>query len=873
MLWSKFLFPIMNDGGQRHSLSISVCVFTHWTPNNPESAAWRNFASSCPHGCCTRLIVFERLLHHTLWAKFLFPIVNGGSQRHSLSISVCVFTHRTPNNPELSAAWRNFANSCPHGCCTRLIVFERLLHHTLWSKFLFPIVNGGSQRHSLSISVCVFTHWTPNNPELSAAWRNFASSCPHGCCTRPIVFERPLHHTLWSKFLFLIVNGGSQRHSLSISVCVFTHWTPNNPELSAAWRNFASSCPHGCCTRLIVFERPLHHTLWSKFLFPIVNGGSQRHSLSISVCVFTHWTPNNPELSAAWRNFASSCPQGCCTRLIVFERLLHHTLWSKFLFPIVNGGSQRHSLSISVCVFTHWTPNNPELSAAWRNFASSCPHGCCTRLIVFERPLHHTLWSKFLFPIVNGGSQRHSLSISVCVFTHWTPNNPELSAAWRNFASSCPQGCCTRLIVFERLLHHTLWSKFLFPIVNGGSQRHSLSISVCVFTHWTPNNPELSAAWRNFASSCPHGCCTRLIVFERPLHHTLWSKFLFPIVNGGSQGHSLSLSVCVFTHWTPNNPELSAAWRNFASSCPQGCCTRLIVFERLLHHTLWSKFLFPIVNGGSQRHSLSISACVFTHWKQNNPELSAAWRNFASSCPHGCCTRLIVFERPLHHTLWSKFLFPIVNGGSQRHSLSISVCVFTHWTPNNPELPAAWRNFASSCPHGCCTRLIVFERPLHLTLWSKFLFPIVNGGSQRHSLSISVCVFPHWTPNNPELSAAWRNCASSCPQGCCTRLIVFERPLHHTLWSKFLFPIVNGGSQRHSLSISVCVFTHWTPNNPELPAAWRNFASSCPQGCCTKLIVFERLLHHTLWSKFLFPIVNGGSQRHSLSISVCVFTH
>ncbi|KAF5214495.1 hypothetical protein ECC02_012895 [Trypanosoma cruzi] len=221
------------------------------------------------------------------------------------------------------------------------------------------------------------------------------------------------------------MNGGSQRHSLSISVCVFTRWTPNNPELSAAWRNFASSCPQECCTRLIVFERPLHHTLWSKFLFPIVNGGSHRHSLSISVCVFTHWTPNNPELSAAWRNFASSCPHGCCTRLIVFDRPLHHTLWSEFLFPILNGGSQRHSLSISVCVFTRWTPNNPELSAAWRNFASSCPHGCCTRLIVFERPLHHTLWSKFLFPIVNGGSRRHSLSISVCVFTHWTPNNPE----------------------------------------------------------------------------------------------------------------------------------------------------------------------------------------------------------------------------------------------------------------------------------------------------------------------------------------------------------------------------------------------------------------------------------------------------------------
>ncbi|RNC38266.1 hypothetical protein TcCL_NonESM12496 [Trypanosoma cruzi] len=88
-------------------------------------------------------------------------------------------------------------SSFPH-CGDRLAsVSERLLHHTLWSKFLFRIMNGGGQRHSLSMSVCVFTHWTRNNPEQSAAWRNFARSCPQGCCTRRIVFERALHDVLW----------------------------------------------------------------------------------------------------------------------------------------------------------------------------------------------------------------------------------------------------------------------------------------------------------------------------------------------------------------------------------------------------------------------------------------------------------------------------------------------------------------------------------------------------------------------------------------------------------------------------------------------------------------------------------------------------
>ncbi|KAF5214542.1 hypothetical protein ECC02_012849 [Trypanosoma cruzi] len=546
-----------------------------------------------------------------------------------------------------------------------------------------------------------------------------------------------------------------------------------------------------------------------------MNGGSQRHSLSISVCVFTHWTPNNPELSAALRNFASSCPHGCCTRLIVFERLLHHTLWSKFLFPIVNGGSQRHSLSISVCVFTHWTQNNPELSAAWRNFASSCPHGCCTRPIVFER-LRKSRCGQILFPIVNGGSQEAVSCQYLFACSHTGRKQPWISRCLEEFRDSCPQGCCTRLIVFE-LLHHIV-VQILFPIVNGGSQRDTLSISVCVFTHWTQttlNYPLLGGISRALPTK---GCCTRLIVFERPLH-----PYVIEVVNYRWSVLSLSISVCVFTHWTQNNPELSAAWRDFASSCPHGCCTRLIVFERLLHHTLWSKFLFPIVNGGSQRRSLSISVCVFTHWTPNEPELSAAWRNFASSCPHGCCTRLIVFERPLHHTLWSKFLFPIVNGGSQRHSLSISVCVFTHWTPNSPELSAAWRNFASSCPHGCCTRLIVFERPLHHTLWSEFLFPITNGGSQRHSLSISVCVFTHWTPNNPELSAAWRNFASSCPHGLLHSADRFRAAAASLRCGQILFPIGEWWESRRSLSISVaCSHTgHQTTLNYPLLGEFR----------------------------------------------------
>ncbi|KAF8288090.1 hypothetical protein TcBrA4_0018070 [Trypanosoma cruzi] len=76
--------------------------------------------------------------------------------------------------------------------------------------------------------------------------------------------------------------------------------------------------------------------------------------------------------------------------------------------------------------------------------------------------------------IMNGGSQRHSLSMYVCVFTHWTPNNPELSCCLEEFRELL-KWCCTRRIVFERLLHHTLWSRIM--------NSETLSFNVCLRVH------------------------------------------------------------------------------------------------------------------------------------------------------------------------------------------------------------------------------------------------------------------------------------------------------------------------------------------------------------------------------------------------------
>ncbi|KAF8279125.1 hypothetical protein TcYC6_0003660 [Trypanosoma cruzi] len=83
---------------------------------------------------------------------------------------------------------------------------------------------------------------------------------------------------------------------------------------------------------------------------------------------------------------------------------------------------------------------------------------------------------------------------------------------------------------------------------------------------------------------------------------------------------------------------------------------------------------------------------------------------------------------------------------------------------------------------------------------------------------------------------------------------------------------MNGGSQRHSLSISVCVFMHWTPNNPELIRCLEEFRELLPTRVLHSADRFRAGLHHTLWSKFLFPIMNG-EESETLSVNICLRVH
>ncbi|KAF8278321.1 hypothetical protein TcYC6_0023960 [Trypanosoma cruzi] len=281
------------------------------------------------------------------------------------------------------------------------------------------------------------------------------------------------------------------------------------------------------------------------------------------------------------------------------------------------------------------TKQPPELSAGLEEFREALAHtGACTRLIVFERlAASHVVVQIFVSDCEWWESE--ALSVNICLRVHTTGhqttlNYPLLGGISRalptrvlhsadRFRAAC---CITRC-----------GPNFCFPIVNGGSQRHSLSISVCVFTHWTPNNPELSAAWRNFASSCPHGCCTRLIVFERLLHHTLWSKFLFPNCEWWESEDTLCQYLFACSHTghqtTLNYPLLGGISRALATLGVHSADR----FRAAAASHVVVQILFPIVNGGS-RDTLCqyLFACSHTG-HQTDPELSVCLEEFRELLP------------------------------------------------------------------------------------------------------------------------------------------------------------------------------------------------------------------------------------------------
>ncbi|KAF8279126.1 hypothetical protein TcYC6_0003650 [Trypanosoma cruzi] len=100
----------------------------------------------------------------------------------------------------------------------------------------------------------------------------------------------------------------------------------------------------------------------------------------------------------------------------------------------------------------------------------------------------------------------------------------------------------------------------------------------------------------------------------------------------GEESETLSVQYlfCVFMPLEHQTTLNIRCLEEFASSCPQGCCTRLIVFERLLHSTRCGPnfCLSELVNGESQRTLSFISVCGSLPGHQTTPELSACLEEF-----------------------------------------------------------------------------------------------------------------------------------------------------------------------------------------------------------------------------------------------------
>ncbi|KAF8294832.1 hypothetical protein TcBrA4_0070350 [Trypanosoma cruzi] len=136
--------------------------------------------------------------------------------------------------------------------------------------------------------------------------------------------------------------------------------------------------------------------------------------------------------------------------------------------------------------------------------------------------------------------------------------------------------------LFERLLHHTLCSKFLFRIMNGGVRD---TLFQCMFAcshtgHQTTLNYPLLGEFRKLLPTMVLHSADRFRAAAAP--HVV----VYVFVSNYECGSQSTLFHCMFacSHTgRQNNPELSAAWRNFASSCPQWCCSRRIVFDPGAH--------------------------------------------------------------------------------------------------------------------------------------------------------------------------------------------------------------------------------------------------------------------------------------------------
>ncbi|KAF8284735.1 hypothetical protein TcYC6_0003020 [Trypanosoma cruzi] len=83
-----------------------------------------------------------------------------------------------PNNPELSACLEEFRELLPTRVLHSADRFRAAAASHVVVQILVSDCEWWEQRTLSVISVCVFTHWTPNNPELSADLEEFRELLP-----------------------------------------------------------------------------------------------------------------------------------------------------------------------------------------------------------------------------------------------------------------------------------------------------------------------------------------------------------------------------------------------------------------------------------------------------------------------------------------------------------------------------------------------------------------------------------------------------------------------------------------------------------------------------------------------------------------------
>ncbi|KAF8278323.1 hypothetical protein TcYC6_0023950 [Trypanosoma cruzi] len=153
--------------------------------------------------------------------------------------------------------------------------------------------------------------------------------------------------------------------------------------------------------------------------------------------------------------------------------------------------------------------------------------------------------------------ESETLSVNICLRVHTLDTKqPELIRCLEEFRELLPTRVLHSADRFRAAAASHVWSKFLFPIVNGGSQR-TLSVNICLRVHTLDtNNPELIRCLEEFRELLPTRVLHSADRFRAAAASHVVVQFLFPDCEWW-ESEALSVNICLRVQHTGHQTTLN----------------------------------------------------------------------------------------------------------------------------------------------------------------------------------------------------------------------------------------------------------------------------------------------------------------------------